>query len=279
MVAFINGEYISSDKAFLHVSDLAIQRGYGVFDFLKVVNGHPFFLPDYLDRFFHSASIMRLEIPYSRNELTKIVFSLIERNSAPNSGIKIILTGGYSPDGYVPAKPNLIITQHELVLPAKEVVETGVSIITHEYVRDLPEAKSINYTVGIWLIEKLKSANAYDVLYHSQGNVSEFPRSNFFIVRSDNTIVTPAENVLKGITRKNVLRLAEKYFRAEESAVSLEDIGRAKEAFITSTTKRILPVTKLNGEPIGSGKPGEVSMALLQKLVELEQADELRGYK
>ena len=273
MVAYINGEFIPFEKASLHVSDLAIQRGYGVFDFLKVVDGHPFFLQQYLDRFFNSAAVMRLEIPLSRSELIKVLFGLIERNKLSSSGIKMILTGGYSPDGYVPARPNLIITQHDLVLPEKRTVEQGVSIITHEYVRDIPEAKTINYSVGIWLIEKVKAANAYDVLYHSGNKVSEFPRSNFFIVRRDNTVVTPSENILKGITRQNVLHLASKYFRAAEATVTLEDVLSSKEAFITSTTKRILPVVQVDGRTIGSGQPGEVSVALLERLVELETAD------
>lgn len=273
MIAFINGEFVSSEKATLHVSDLAVQRGYGVFDFLKVVDGHPYFLRHYLDRFFHSASVMRLPVPFSRNELTQIVFDLIGKNNLASSGVKMILTGGYSPDGYSPATPNFIITQHDLVLPAAEIVSRGVPIITHEYVRDIPEAKTINYTVGIWLIERLKEANAYDVLYHSNGRISEFPRSNFFIVSSDNRVITPRENVLKGVTRKNVLALAEKYFDAEESVVTLDDLASAKEAFITSTTKRILPVTHFDGHTIGSGKPGDVSRSLLEKLIELEQAD------
>lgn len=273
MIAFINGEYIPFEKASLHVSDLAVQRGYGVFDFLKVVEGHAYFLENYLDRFFHSASVMRLTIPFRRDELIQIISGLIKRNALASSGIKMILTGGYSADGYTPATPNLIITQHDLVLPARDLVEKGVPIITHEYVRDVPEAKTINYTVGIWLIEELKKANAYDVLYHRNNEVSEFPRSNFFIVRNDNTVVTPRENVLKGITRKNVLTLAGKYFRAEEATVTLDDVLSAREAFITSTTKRILPVTQVNGHIIGSGRPGDISMTLLQRLIELESAD------
>lgn len=279
MVAFINGEYVPSENASLHVSDLAVQRGYGVFDFLKVVDGHPFFLQEYLNRFCNSAAVMRLVIPLSRRELVQAIFGLIEQNGFSTSGIKMILTGGYSSDGYVPAAPNLIITQHDLVLPDKRTVETGVSIISHEYVRDIPEAKTINYSMGIWLIEKIKAANAYDVLYHSNDKVSEFPRSNFFIVRPDNTIVTPSDNVLKGITRKNVLQLAAKFFKAAEATVTMEDVLSAKEAFITSTTKRILPVVQVNGRTIGSGKPGEVSMALLERLVELEKADQDLSYK
>jgi branched-chain amino acid aminotransferase len=273
MVAFVNGDFLPMESASLHVSDLAVQRGYGVFDFLKVVDGHPYFIDQYLDRFFHSSAVMRLDVPFTRDELKRVVSRIIEQNDQTSSGIKLILTGGYSPDGYLPVKPNLVITQHELVLPSQEIIERGVHVITHEYVRDIPEVKTINYTMGIWLLEKVRAANAYDVLYYKDNEVSEFPRSNFFIVRKDDTIVTPLKNVLKGITRQNILNLASKYFRVEETAVTLNDIALAKEAFITSTTKRILPVTRVDNMQIGTGKPGRVAAELLERLLAIEFED------
>jgi branched-chain amino acid aminotransferase len=279
MYSFVNNKFVPADKAFLHASDLSIQRGYGIFDFLKIVDGHPFFLDDYMDRFFRSASIMRLAVPLTRPQLVQTVFELIDRNKLTSSGIKIILTGGYSTDGYTPAVPNLLLSQHELTLPSAELQQSGVSIITHEYVRDFPEVKTINYTMGIWLIERLKIENSYDVLYHKDGQISEFPRSNFFIVRKDNTVVTASKNVLYGVTRKNVLRLATECFSAIEGDISMEDLYEASEAFITSTTKRILPVVKVDGRVVGNGKPGPVSMVLLQKLIELENVDKTTSVK
>lgn len=273
MYAFIHNEIVPLEKAFFHVSDLSIQRGYGVFDFLKIADGHAFFLDHYLDRFYHSAAVMRLTVPLERDELKTIIYRLIGKNDLKESGMKMILTGGYSPDGYQPAEPNLVITHHKLSLPPEELLREGVKIITHEYVRDIPGVKTINYTMGIWLIEKLKEANAVDVLYHRDEVVSEFPRSNFFIVKHDNTVVTPAENVLPGITRKNILRIAAGQYKAEEGTITLQDVYQAKEAFLTSTTKRIVPVVKVNDNVIGDGRPGEVSMALRQGIIALEEAD------
>lgn len=273
MIAYINNEFIPVEKASIHVSDLSVQRGYGVFDFFKVVDGHPYFLEDYLDRFYRSALRLRLKVPMDRNGLVKIITRLVAENKLASSGIKLILTGGYSPDGYEPATPNLIATQHALVLPDERIVAEGVGIITHEYVRDIPEAKTINYTMGISLLEKIRHAGAYDVLYHRDGIVSEFPRSNFFIVHRDGTVATAKKDVLQGITRKNVLSLAAKHFTAEESDITLEDVSDAAEAFITSTTKRIIPVTSIDGSKINDGKPGPVSRALLQHLIALEEQD------
>jgi len=273
LYACLNDEILPLAKAFLHVSDLSIQRGYGIFDFFKIQDGYPFFLHDYLDRFYHSASVMHLEVPHKPEVLKSILYQLIEKNNLPESGIKMILTGGYSADGYQLDNPNLIITQHSLLLPPREQIEKGIKIITHEYRRDLPTAKTINYSMGIWLIDKIKERRAADVLYHEKGIVSEFPRCNFFIVKHDNTLVTPDNHVLRGITRKNVLKLATDSYSAEEGVITIKDIHQAKEAFLTSTTKRIVPIVQIDDKVIGNGKPGAITLSLLDDLVALEVED------
>ena len=259
------------DKAFLHISDLSVQRGYGIFDFIKVHGTTPLFLNDYLDRFYESARLMELEIPVSRKEMESIISSLTKKNALEVSGMKMILTGGYSEDGFTPAIPNLLITQQLLNLPGEEKVRNGIKIISHEYVREFPEAKTINYSMGIRLISKIKANGAEEVLYYRNGVVSEFPRCNFFIVRQDNTVVTPAENVLKGITRKNVMELAGRRYKVEQAAITLEDVAMAKEAFLTSTTKRILPIVQVDERIIGTGMPGDVTLQLLEDLIALEE--------
>jgi branched-chain amino acid aminotransferase len=274
MYTYLHNEIVPAEKAFLHVRDLAIQRGYGIFDFFKIQDGHPFFLDDYLQRFHNSANIMRLTVPHTPAELKSIIYQLIEKNNIAESGIKMILTGGYSEDGYQPAAPNLIITQHPLTLPGKEQIEKGVKIITHDYVRDLPTAKTINYSMGIWLINKIKEQEAYDVLYHQNNIVSEFPRCNFFIIRKDGTVVTAKDRVLNGITRKNILKLASKRYKTEEGTITLDDIYQAKEAFLTSTTKRIVPIVQINNTIINDGKPGSVSLSLLNDLISMEHDDQ-----
>jgi len=272
MYSFFNNEFIPAEKNFIHVSDLATQRGYGIFDFFKVVNGKPLFIDDYLHRFYKSAEAMRLPVSLSREELKKIIEELIQKNGVSEAGIKMILTGGYSPDGYEIARPNLIITQHALTMPGQAVLEKGIKVITHEYVRDISHVKTINYVMGIWLQQKVKEQQAADVLYHMNGLVSEFPRCNLFIVKENDEIVTPANRVLWGITRKNILSLNGKPYLVREEDVRLEEVYAAKEAFLTSTTKRILPIVQVDDKVIGNGKPGPVSLAILSQLMELERA-------
>ncbi|GAB3829520.1 aminotransferase class IV [Pontibacter rugosus] len=268
--AYLHGQIQPLESAFLHVRDLSIQRGYGIFDYFKVQQGQPVFLADYLQRFYESARLMELAVPLATDALKDVIQQLIQVNHLPHSGIKMILTGGYSANGYDPGEPNLIILQQPLTLPTPEMIAQGIKIITYEYVREIPKAKTINYSTGIRLIKQIKEAGASDVLYQKNGVVTEFPRCNFFIVTQDDVVVTPDADVLLGVTRKNVLKAASQKYKIEERAVTLQDIAQAKEAFLTSTTKRILPVVQVDEIVVGNGKPGAVTLELLDDLVALE---------
>ena len=270
MIAFVNNEFIEEDKATLQVSDLSIQRGYAAFDFFRTKNYVPLFLDDYLDRFFNSISLMRLQPNHTREELKTIIHELIQKNKLAESGIRMTLTGGYSPDSYEPVQPNLIITQQKIQLTTPEKFITGIKIITHEYQRDLPEAKSINYLMGVWLQQKVKEQKAADVLYYQQGIVSEFPRANVFIITRDEKIITPSENILKGITRMKVLKIAAERYTVEARKLHIDEIKNAAEVFMTSTTKRILPINQVDDTIIGNGKAGRISALLNEDFIKME---------
>ncbi|WP_266204882.1 aminotransferase class IV [Pontibacter kalidii] len=273
--AYVRGQVLPLEQATLHISDLSIQRGYGVFDYFRVYNGKPVFLDDYLARLRASAQALHLPVLLSDDELKEVVQELIHKNAMPASGMKMILTGGYSANGFDPAEPSLVILQQPLNLPGPDMLERGIKVITHDYVREVPRAKTINYTMGIRLIEEIRRRGASDVLYQRDGVVSEFPRCNLFIVTHEDTVITPAENVLLGVTRKNVLALAGKRYKAKEGTVTLEDVYQAREVFLTSTTKRILPIVQVDEQAIGSGKPGEVTLSLLKDLIKLEEETSL----
>ena len=107
----INGEFVLKSAASILISDLSIQRGFGIFDFFRTVNNQPLFLEDHLQRFYFSASEMGMDAGYSRDEIKKLLQQLIDKNKIANSGIRITLTGGYAEDGFTPANPNLLISQ------------------------------------------------------------------------------------------------------------------------------------------------------------------------
>lgn len=271
----INNEILPAEKAFLRVNDLAIQRGYGIFDFFKTLNNKPVFLEDHLDRFYQSASILQLPVSHSREALKDLLQQLMAHNNIPDAGIRITLTGGYSADGYSLNTPNLIITQQPL--PDNRALQTtGIHLATYPHQRQLPAAKSIDYLMAVWLQPFVKQQQAQDVLYHQNNAVTECPRANFFIVTANDTIITPGHHILKGVIRKQVLALAAARFAVKEKEVTLQDIYQAKEAFITSTTKNILSVVKVDGQAIGAGAPGPVTTLLandLQQLIERSRSE------
>jgi D-alanine transaminase/branched-chain amino acid aminotransferase len=125
--------------------------------------------------------------------------------------------------------------------------------------------------MGVWLQKDVKEKDAADVLYHKQGIVSEFPRSNIFIVDKNETLITPAENVLPGITRKKLIEVAEKKVKVELRTVSLSEVKNAAEVFMTSTTKRLLPITAIDEAVIGNGTAGPVATLLNDAFLEMEE--------
>ena len=271
---FVNDDFFEEHNAVLRISDLALQRGYAVFDFFRTRNNKPLFLDDHLDRFFNSAKEMFITVSLDRERLKDVIKMLMDRNVLPDSGIRITATGGYSPDGYNPVQGNIIIQQQPFQQPSREKFENGVKIMTYEYMRELPTVKSTNYLMGVWLQKQLKEKQLDDVLYYKNNIITEFPRANVFIVTKDGQLLTPGDNVLAGITRKKVLAFAHKLLPTVARQVSIDELRNAAEVFMTSTTKRLLPVTEIDGKKIGEGKPGKMTTTLYEMFVAMEE-DEL----
>jgi D-alanine transaminase/branched-chain amino acid aminotransferase len=263
---YVNDSLVPTDEASLFISDLAIQRGYGIFDFFKTIGGSPVYLDEHLDRFFYSAAQLRLELRKSRDELKAMIETLLDRNGVADSGVRLTLTGGYSPDGYQPAEPNLVIYQSLLTAPVKPGISRTVRLMSYPHQRQLPEVKTIDYLMAIWLQPLLREKGVDDVLYHRDGVVLECPRCNFFLVTDRDVLVTPGKDILRGITRMKVLEVAKGALTTEEREIRLEEIRTAKEAFITSTTKQVLPVTEIDGVRIGNGEVGPVATWLSVEL-------------
>ena len=266
---FVNNAFITQEKASLLITDLAIQRGYGIFDFFKTLNHHPVFLDDHLNRFYHSAQQMRLPVDQSHEALKTLLHELMQRNNMPDAGIRLTLTGGYSADGYALDAPNLVITQKPLQMPSEQLFEQGIRLVTHAHQRQMPAVKTIDYLMAIWLQPFIHQNGADDVLYHNNRIITECPRANFFIITAAGEVVTPAHNILQGIIRMKTLQLAHGTFATAVRDVTLGDLEHAQEAFITSTTKHIMPVVQINGIAVGNGRPGAVTRRLSTALQEI----------
>ncbi len=268
MKYILNDQVIDQDKATIHVSDLALLRAYGVFDFFRLVDLQPLFFNDHIERFFNSADILRLKCPVGRKKLKALILEVISANQIQNSGIRIVLTGGESPNGYSIGKPTLIVINEPInPLPESHFTE-GIKLISHEYLRDIPEVKTINYLVGIYKMPEIREKGALDLLFHWNGKISELTRSNFFIIDQNDKIVTAGDGILKGINRKHVLEISRQKFEVEERDLFIEELAGAKEAFITGTTKKVMPVYQIDDLVIGDGKPGKITKDLQKMFAE-----------
>ena len=259
----INGELVKYQDAKIHINDLGLRRGYGSFEFFRVLQGIPVFIEDHLARFENSSRAIDLELPYSQPQLEGFIRELIQVNQLQTAGIQLILTGGYSEDIFTPGQPNLIIAPIGLRSYPPEQFEKGVKIILHTHVREIPEAKTTAYLTAVKLGKRMKAEGASEVVYHDGKWVSEAARSSLGFIKNG-VLVTAREGVLPGITRLHVLKLARALMPVEERALSLEELLGADEVFITSSTRGVKPVTRIEDPPVGDGLVGPHTKALMK---------------
>ncbi|GAA5220910.1 aminotransferase class IV [Membranihabitans marinus] len=253
-----NNQIQTIATASIGLSDLGLLRGYGIFDFLPVVNGQPIFVDDYIQRFTSSASQMNLEVGYSNDEIKTMIAKVISSNEMESGYMRLLLTGGYSDNGFSPSgQTNIMILPVALVNYPSTYYSDGVKLLSTEYIREFPQIKSINYVKVLLEQKRLKQEGAQDVLFTLNGKISESSRSNFFIINADGELQTSETGVLAGITRKKVLEIASKIMPVSVKDITLDDLGQAKEAFLTSTTKGVMPVAQVDDLQIGidSGFP------------------------
>jgi D-alanine transaminase/branched-chain amino acid aminotransferase len=255
MYCFKNGDIIPCEDAVVHVSDLGLLRSFAAFDYLRTYNGRPFHLPDHLRRFRNSADGLGLKLAYSDDEIAAVILEILERSGLPDAGVRLVITGGNSPDSMTVVEPNFLITTEKLPQYPAAYYENGVKLITNEYLRDVPALKSTGYLNAIKLLPLVKQHDAHDVLYCHDGNVLELTRNNIFLFRGD-TLITPKDSILLGVTRKVLLELCRDVFPIEERAVHTDELALADEVFLSGTTKGVMPVVRIDDTMIGPGTVG-----------------------
>lgn len=266
-VYYIDGSFVPAEQAVIPVDDLAVLRGFGVFDLVRTYNGKPFFLKEHLERLHHSAAEIGLHVPWSHSELNEIVLDTLAKNNYPESNIRIVVTGGSSPDFTTPQdKPRLLV----LVSPMPKLPESwytdGVKLITRVTDRFKPGVKSINYIPATVALEEARRKGAIEALYlDREGYVLEGTTSNIFIFK-ENKLVTPGRDILSGITRKVTLDVATTHFDVQIRDISRQELLGADEVFITGTNKGLVPVVQVDDARIGSGRPGPLTAKLTDEL-------------
>jgi branched-chain amino acid aminotransferase len=265
---YLNGKWVTANEMKISCFDLTVLRGFGVFDFLRAYNRKPFLLNEHLDRLLRSADLVGLVIPHSREELAEIVYQGIRRSPHTNIYIKLIFTGGESPDGITPqpGKGILFATFTRANTYAESLYTEGTGIMTHVFQRYVPDAKSLNYfTAVVTLQNAKKTMAASEVLYVNPvtGYLLEGTTVNFWGV-IDGKIYTAEQDILYGCTRGFVLDLCKELeIEVIRGPVPCRLLPRFEEAFITSTTKEVMPITTIDGRPVGNGKVGPVTKKLM----------------
>ena len=268
---YIDGEFVDPAAAMIPASDLALLRGYGIFDFLRTYGGKPFQLGAHLRRLIRSAALLELECPWDIEELDEIVMETLHRNNYAEAGIRIVVTGGDSPNGFMPeGQSRLLVMVTPLQEMATHYYERGAAVATVEMGRYLPEAKSINYIPGITAqkIAQRRNPDAIEAIYRVDGKVVEGTRSNTFIYQ-DGRWITPDDGVLLGVTRAEVIKLLQRDEKLELRDITLDEYYGAEEVILTSSTKEIVPIVMVDDVTIGQGLPGKNTQELIQNWREM----------
>ncbi len=267
---YVDGRWVHPHEATISMNDVAVLRGYSAFESLRTYDRRPFHLEEHLNRLYRSAELIDLEIPWSREHITRLVYEIIERNTYKHAAIRLFVTGGETEDSILPiGKPVLALLVTPLGERDMERFARGFKVITTTLQRVAPDAKTTNYLEAIRALKEAVRRDAVDALFvNAQGHVLEATRSNFFVFSGD-TLVTPREGVLMGITRNVVLELARGVFPIEERPISLAELPHVDEAFITSSSKEIMPVIRIDDLIIGDGTPGRRTYALEQRFIEM----------
>ena len=264
-VFYIDGKYVTEDEAVLPVDDLAVLRGYGVFDFMRTYGGRPFRLDDHIRRLQNSAALIQLGCPWSLEDIRAIVEQTMERNDYAESNVRLLITGGDSGDSITPGdRPRLLV----MVTPVKDFPDTwytdGVKVVTSDITRYIPGAKSIDYIRAILALNSARRQDAVESIYvDSNEVVLEGTTSNIFVV-AGGRVLTPPEDILPGVTRQAVLEIIEDEFSPELVTVTRQVLYQAEEVFLTSSNKEVLPVVRVDDRTIGAGRPGPATSRIME---------------
>lgn len=262
-IFYVDGEYVEDSMATIPLTDLAVLRGYAVFDFLRTYGGKPFCLEQHLQRLQNSASLLNIKCPWSLSFLEEIVNETLLRNDFSEANVRLIITGGKSLDSITPlGESRLIVMVSSVGLYPQEWYKDGAKIITSDVTRYIPGAKSTDYIKAIVALRAASESGAMESIYVNKDNqLLEGTTSNIFFV-TDDQIVTPGEGILPGITRQVVITLAKERFNISQRSITREELADCSEAFLTSSNKEVVPIVQID-DVIISSKPGPVTLDVM----------------
>ena len=264
---YIDGEFVPDNEAVVSVKDIAVLRGVGVFDFLRTYNRRPFHLEEHITRLENSAKCIGLTLKHSAKEICAIVDETMKKNPHHvESNIRIVYTGGISPDGLTPAGNGKLMV---MITPKKELpaswYQDGAGIALVDMERFIPESKSTSYLCAVAALQKgVKHAAIESVYVDRSGRILEGTTTNFFFFNGKK-LVTPGKDILPGITRSVVLKLAKDEYDVQVRDIAKTEISDMEEVFITASNKEIVPIVRIDNRVVGSGKPGKRTQDIMQR--------------
>ena len=271
---YLNGEWMPIERAKIPVLDRGFIFGDGVYEVIPSYSGHPFRLREHLARLQSSLDGVRMDNPYSIERWVQLVREIIAKNPWEDQGVYLQVTRGVAPrDHAFPkgVKPTVFMMSNPLTTPAQELRERGVaavSVVDNRWLRC--DIKSVSLLANCLLRQSAVDAGATEAVLLREGFLTEGSASNIFLVKNGVIITPPKSNfILPGITYDVVIELA----RANRMPLEIRQIGEAElrdadELWLTSSTKEVLPISSLDGKPVGhgpnAGKPGPVSARMYQ---------------
>ncbi|HEX8950664.1 MAG TPA: aminotransferase class IV [Polyangia bacterium] len=290
-LVWIDGAPVDAAEARVSVFDRGFLYGDSVYEVTRALSGVAFALDEHLDRLERSAAGLVMRTP-PRAAIEKAVVDTIAASGLDDAYVRIVVTRGAGEIALDPAaadEPRLIVIVRPPKPPPPEAYRDGVEVAIVGRTRYAPgvptstvdpQVKSGNYLGSVMAVAEARKRGAYEaILCDNVGRITEGSSSNFFLARGG-WVSTPPLSVglLEGITRRKVLQLlAAAHIRAAEQPLWPIDLHRADEAFITSSVRGIVPITRVDGEPIGDGKPGPITRRVMQAYDALVRAATQKG--
>jgi branched-chain amino acid aminotransferase len=274
MKVYLDGKFVDSADAKVSVFDHGLLYGDGVFEGIRLYGGNVFRLEEHLERLEYSAKAIMLEVPLTREQLRWATCETCRQNGLTDAYIRLVITRGPGDLGLAPwlcPKPSIIIIASKISLYPQEYYDNGLAIVTVPTRRIGPAAlpptiKSLNYLNNILGKLEAKQFGALEaIMLNDQGYVAECTADNVFIVHKGEIVTPPAsQGALRGITRSTILAIAKEVgIPLRENDMTRYDVWCADECFLTGSGAEVIPVVKLDGRVIGSGKPGPVTQRVL----------------
>ena len=259
LLAYRDGIYLPKDQISIGTDDLGFERGFAVFDYCRERDSRITFINDHLQRLDHSQSLLRLHYNANMEEVKNILETLQTKNNVINSYFKCIISARL-----VENKTSAILTIYQDIYKPydNEMYQNGITLILHEFAKPFPEYKTTFYLGSLREYDRMLENIAEDILFYFDNIVRECSRCNIFIIKGG-LIYTPDKNILKGVTRHHVINCIKEQYIVIEKDISVKELFEAEEVFISSTTKNIMPVVKIEDQMIGNGKPGNITKLLI----------------